>query len=129
VTSAVADVPAVIGSYVDTLNAEDWAGFEKLWHPDASLRAVGTRRRQGLADVLAYYHAALAPWVEHRDEATRCLPCGDAVTVELHFRGRTEGGAVVEFDAVDVFDLRHGQIQALSTWYDIAAVRAMVTPA
>ena len=117
-------LPDVLAAYLDSLNTEDWDRLASLWHADATLRAVGTRQRTGPDDILTYFRAALGPWKEHLDQATRVLPCGDAVTVELHFRGRTAGGLQVEFDAVDVFDLRDGKIQALSTWYDIADVRS-----
>ncbi len=117
-------LPGVLVAYLDSLNTEDWDRLRGLWWPDARLRAVGTRVRSGPDDILSYFRSALGPWQEHRDEATRVLPCGDAVTVELHFTGRTAGGLAVSFDAVDVFDLRDGRIAALSSWYDIADVRS-----
>lgn len=117
-------LPDVLAAYLDSLNTEDWDRLRSLWRPDATLRAVGTRARSGPDDILAYFRAALGPWQTHRDEATRVLPCGDTVTVELHFTGSTAHGLVLSFDAVDVFDLCDGRIQALSTWYDIAAVRS-----
>ena len=122
-------LPGVIEAYLECLNTEDWERFAGLWHPEATLRAVGTRPRTSLEDILAYFRAALAHWEEHRDSATRVLPCGDAVTVELHFRGKLASGTVVEFDAVDVFDLAGGTIRALSTWYDIADVRSRLVRA
>jgi ketosteroid isomerase-like protein len=117
-------LPGVLVAYLDSLNTEDWDRLRSLWRPDARLRAVGTRVRSGPDDILSYFRSALGPWREHRDEATRVLVCGDAITVELHFTGRTEGGLAVSFDAVDVFDLRDGRIAALSSWYDIADVRS-----
>ncbi len=119
-------LPGVLTAYLDSLNTEDWDRLESLWLPDATLRAVGTRVRTGPGDIMTYFRAALAPWQEHLDAATRVLPCGDVVTVELHFRGQTAGGLAVEFDAVDVFDLQGERIRALSTWYDIAAVRSLL---
>lgn len=122
-------LPDVLQAYLDSLNTEDWDRLASLWLPDATLRAVGTRSRTGPEDILSYFRAALAPWKEHHDAATRVLPCGDAVTVELHFRGRTAGGLALEFDAVDVFDLQDGRIRALSTCYDIADVRSRLAGA
>ena len=46
------------------------------------------------------------------------------MTVEIHFTGRLENGAPIEFDAVDVFDLDdEGRIVKLTSWYDSHAVR------
>ena len=46
------------------------------------------------------------------------------MTVEIHFTGRLENGAPIEFDAIDVFDLDDdGRIVKLTSWYDSHAVR------
>lgn len=127
----LAESPLAIREYFRCLNEEDHEAFARLWHADAELVAVGTRTRRGRDDVLTYYRAALGPWPTHHDEPTRILPCGSAVTVEIHFSGATAAGRPVEFDAVDVFDLDGGgaSILRLSTWYDIDKVRKLLAEA
>ena len=119
-------VPAVIDAYFARLNADDWDAFAELWTDDAELRAVGFRPCVGKEAVLAYYPAVLAHYRSHRDAVGRVVAAGDTVTVEIHFTGDTAEGHPVEFDAVDVFDLRDGKIARLSSWYDTALVGRMV---
>jgi len=123
-TSAVV-LPAPVQTYFDALNAEDIAALRPLWAPNVELRAVGSRARRGLEEVMEYFGPLFDPWVEHLDLPTRVIgdPDGDAVAVEVRFTGRTEGGRELTFDAVDVFDLADGKIRRLSTWYDLVWLR------
>lgn len=116
-------VEEVVGRYFECLNGEDWAGLAELFAERAELVAVGSRPRSGREEVLDYYRRALAPYPEHRDEPTRVLVAEGTATVEIRYRGATPEGRPVEFDAVDVFDVEHGRIERLTSWYDIADVR------
>jgi predicted ester cyclase len=48
------------------------------------------------------------------------------VTAEVTFRGVVKQGGVVEFDAVDIFDVYEERIFRLSSWYDLVAVRSQL---
>lgn len=117
---------ATIAQYFAAVNAEDWATLAELWHPDATWRAVGARRRSGKEDVLGYYPRAIALYPKHRDEPTRIIEAGDTVVVEITFTGETPDGKPVTFDAVDVFDLDEGLIRGFSSWFDIDELRAQL---
>ncbi|MFT3865117.1 MAG: nuclear transport factor 2 family protein [Solirubrobacterales bacterium] len=116
-------LPAPVQAYFDAINAEDLAALEPLWSPTAELRAVGSRRRRGLAEVMDYFRPLFDPWAEHLDQPTRVIGEGDAVVVEIRFAGRTVQGRELSFDALDVFDLAAGRIERLTTWYDLAWLR------
>ena len=118
--------PPVVNAYFEAVNHQDWDALRDLFTPDAEIRPVGSRRRQGRSDVLAYYPKVLATFAEHEDVVERASVAGDVVTVEIRFDGRTRGGHAVTFDAVDVFDLRDGRIARISLWYDTADVLRQV---
>lgn len=118
----------LIDRYFACINAEDWDGFARLWDDRSELQAVGTRPRQGVAEITAFYRGLFKPWRQHRDLPVRVLPSGDSVTVEVHFDGTAHDGRAVAFDAVDVFDLEHDHIRKLSTWYDLVLVRNLLDP-
>jgi ketosteroid isomerase-like protein len=115
--------PAPVREYFEALNAEDFPRLERAWAADGELRAVGSRPRRGIEEVMAYFHPLFEPWAEHLDQPTRTIVSGDVVVVEIRFTGRTHGGRELSFDAVDVFDLAGGAIARLTTWYDLAWVR------
>jgi ketosteroid isomerase-like protein len=113
---------AILDAYFAGLDAEDWAGIEALFADDAELLAPGAHRR-GAPAVARYFRDALAPYPDHHDQPTRRVLAGGTATVEIHFSGRMPNGAAMEFDAVDVFDVRDGRIVRLTSWYDSAEVR------
>ncbi len=113
----------LVERYFECANTEDWDGMRELWHDDAEFVAVGARPRVGREEIVAYFPHIFSLWSEHRDEPTRILVAGDVVTAEVRFTGRTPGGKRVEFDAVDVIDVRDGKILRLTNWYDIAYAR------
>jgi ketosteroid isomerase-like protein len=115
-------IHGVLDAYFGGLDREDWAGLAALFAPDAELVAPGAHRH-GAAAVARYFRDALAPYPDHRDQPGRRLIAGSTATVEIHFSGRTASGAAIEFDAVDVFDLRDGRIARLTSWYDSHEVR------
>lgn len=121
-----ADVPAAVREYFEALNSEDFARLERTWSPNGELRAVGSRPRRGIEEVMAYFRPLFEPWAEHVDRPTRTIVAGDAVVVEVRFSGRMHDGRELEFDAVDVFDLAGGRIERLSTWYDLVWVRGQL---
>ncbi len=116
------EIHAVLDAYFDGLNTEDWQGLEGLMCDDAELWAPGADRH-GAAAVAAYFRDALAPYPDHRDEPGRRFIDGSTAVVEIRFIGRMATGAPMEFDAVDVFDLRNGRIARLTSWYDSHEVR------
>jgi ketosteroid isomerase-like protein len=115
-----------VREYFRCLDAEDWEGMRRIWHPAGELRAVGARPRRGRDEVLRYFSRLFAPWPSHRDVPTRIVAAGDVVTAEVRFEGVTPAGRSVTFDAVDVFDLEDGLIRALSNWYDLDYARRML---
>lgn len=116
----------VVEAYFDAINTDRFAALEPLWHPDGELHAVGAPARIGRAAVLAHFPAVLAGYAEHDDRVTRWIEAGDTIVTEIQFVGRIRDGRPVEFDAVDVFDLRDGLITRLSSWYDTRAVARQV---
>lgn len=118
----VEEIHAVLDAYFNGLNSEDWQGLEALMCEDAELWAPGADRR-GAPAVAAYFRDALAPYPDHRDEPGRRFIDGSTAVVEIRFIGRMATGAPMEFDAVDVFDLRDGRIARLTSWYDSHEVR------
>lgn len=119
-----AAVHAVLDAYFAGLDGEDWAGLEALFADDASLVAPGASRC-GAEAVVRYFRDALAPYPDHHDRPGRRLIAASSATVEIRFSGRMATGAAVEFDAIDVFDLREhdGRIARLTSWYDSHEVR------
>lgn len=117
---------AVLEGYFAAINADRFADLRSLWHPDGELHAVGTPPRIGRDAVLAHFPAVLAAYAEHHDRVTRWIDAGDTVVTEIRFTGALRDGRPVEFDAVDVFDLRDGLIARLSSWYDTRAVARLV---
>jgi ketosteroid isomerase-like protein len=113
---------ALLDSYFAGLDAEDWDGLEALFAPAAELIAPGAHRH-GARAVARYFRDALAPYPDHHDEPGRRLLSASAASVEIHFRGHLASGAAIEFDAVDVFDVRDGRIARLTSWYDSDGVR------
>ncbi len=119
----VSEARQVVAEYFVCLDTENWERMTELWHPDASLRAVGARPRSGRGEVIGYFSRLFRPWPQHRDVPTRIVVADNVVTAEVRFEGITPGGRAVTFEAVDVFDLDDGRIRALSNWYDIDFVR------
>ncbi len=113
----------VLDAYFSSINGEQWERLASLFHPDAQLRAPGTRTLEGGEEVASYYRAALRPYPVHRDEPTRVLICEATATVEIHFEGRLANDKPLSFEAVDVFDFEDGLIHRLSSWYDSHQVR------
>jgi ketosteroid isomerase-like protein len=112
-----------IRDYFRCLDEEDWEGMRRLWTDDGALRAVGARPRSGREEVLGFFEKLFDPWREHEDRPVRIVVAGDVVTADVLFLGTTTDGREVSFEAVDVFDLRDGQIAKMSNWYDIALAR------
>lgn len=115
-------IHALLDAYFNGLNTEDWHGLEALLCEDAELEAPGARRR-GASAVAKYFSDALAPYPKHLDKPGRRVIVGCTAAVEIRFVGRMVNGAPMEFDAVDVFDVRDGRIARLTSWYDSHEVR------
>lgn len=118
--------PEVVRRYFEVVNAADWAAMPALWTPDGELRAVGAPVRRGPDEIAAHFPWTLSALPVHHDEPTRVVVAGAVVLVEIRFAGRTRSDRVVEFDALDVFELADDRIARLSSWYDTAAVAAQV---
>jgi ketosteroid isomerase-like protein len=116
-----------VRSYFTCLDNEDWDAMRELWHADAELRAVGTRPRNGVDEVIAYFSTLFSPWPQHTDAPTRLLTAGQTVVAEVKFTGTMADGREVSFDAVDVIDLEDGRIRRLTNWYDIAYARRVLS--
>jgi ketosteroid isomerase-like protein len=121
--------PPAILSYFEAINNEDWDSLAEFWTDEAELRVVAARPRSGKEDVLGYYPRALKGYPKHFDDPYRISVAGDLVTVEIRFTGETAEGAPVEFEAVDVFDLRDGKLWKMSSWFDIEHVRRQIAKA
>ncbi|MEU8802949.1 nuclear transport factor 2 family protein [Spirillospora sp. NPDC048819] len=116
----------VVDRYFAAVNSEDWRGLRDLFTEHAVLTATGARTRHGRDDVGSYYPRVLSGYAEHLDLPVRRLDCGSTTVVEISFAGRRVDGRPVAFDAVDLFDLVDGRIARLASWYDTAAVAAML---
>lgn len=115
---------STVQAYFDGINEERYDDVGALFAADGVMIAPGTEPRVGPEQVASYFRAALRLYPEHYDDPTRIIEAGSTVTVEIHFTGRLENGAPLEFDAIDVFDLDdQGRIVKLSSWYDSHAVR------
>jgi ketosteroid isomerase-like protein len=113
-----------VEAYFQGINEERYDDVGALFAPDGVLIAPGVEPRVGPEEIASYFRAALRLYPEHYDDPTRIIEAGPTVTVEIHFTGRLENGAPLEFDAVDVFDLDdQGRISKMSSWYDSHAVR------
>ncbi|WP_219413520.1 nuclear transport factor 2 family protein [Pseudonocardia nigra] len=115
-----------VEGYFAAINSDGFADLEPLWHPDGELHAVGAPPRIGRAAVLAHFPDVLAAYASHDDRVTRWIEAGDTLVTEIRFEGTLRDGRGVEFDALDVFDLRDAVIVRLSSWYDTRAVARMV---
>ena len=117
---------AAIDAYFALINEERWHDLRDIWTDDAVVIAVGAPPRNGKDEIVDHYSRLFRAFSVHRDIPTRVLPCGDAVTVEVRFEGRTLHDRPVTFEAVDVFDLRDGKICRLTNWYDLVFVRKVL---
>lgn len=118
-----ATVPAVIHRYFELMNGDRWDVFGEVWTEDAEHSAVGAGSRRGRDEVVEFYSRLFRAWDVHDDRPTRFLVAPEAVTVEVTFSGRMKDGRELSFAAVDVIDVRDGQISRLTNWYDIAWLR------
>lgn len=91
------------------------------------------RRRPGRAGggaeaIAAHFREVMGGLPSHHDEPTRIVVNGSVVVVEMVVRGRTADDRRIEFDALDVIELSPdaSAIARLATWYDTAAVSAMM---
>jgi ketosteroid isomerase-like protein len=121
------EVRDVVLRYFDCVNNDRWAELRELWHPECVTTPVDGPKRHGVDEVLELYPLLLQPFPQHLDDPTRILVSGDSATVEIRFTGTTHDGRVVEFDALDVFDLEDGRIRFLRYWYDSAPILAQLT--
>jgi ketosteroid isomerase-like protein len=122
-TAVDRDRDELLPTYFRCLDTEDWELMRTLWHPDATMLAVGTRPRVGIDDIIEFFSTLFAAWPAHEDRPTRTITAEGTSTVEVLFLGTTADGRTVQFEAVDVFDVDGGRIRKLSNWYDIAYVR------
>ena len=115
---------STVQAYFQGINDERYDDVGALFAPDGVMIAPGIEPKVGPDAVASYFRAALRLYPEHYDDPTRIIEAGSTVTVEIHFTGRLENGAPMEFDAIDVFDLDdEGRIVKLTSWYDSHAVR------
>lgn len=114
----------IVQDYFRFANTEQWDRLAGLFTEDATYRTPGARRRNGRADVAAFYPKAFSDWATHQDTPGLVIVDGDVAAVEIVFSGTTHGGKAVTFECVDIFRMRDGLIATLSTWYDLGPVRA-----
>lgn len=121
------DVRDVVTRYFDFVNNDKWDALRELWHPDCVTTPVEGPQRHGVDEVMALYPEILAPFPIHFDDPCRILVSGDSAVVEIHVTGTMENGRTIEFDALDVFDLKDGQIHRLRYWYNAGPIIADMT--
>lgn len=119
----MADVPPAVPAYFAAINGEAWDDLDDIFTDDVVVSPAGMDDVHGRQAAKAHYGRLLAGFTEHVDDATRFLVSGDSVTVEIDFRGRTDTGRDIEFQAVDLFDLVDDRIARVSIWYDTHGVR------
>ncbi|MCE2532570.1 MAG: nuclear transport factor 2 family protein [Acidimicrobiia bacterium] len=114
---------AVVERYFAAVNAGDFDALRQVLHPEIELTACMSRPRQGIESVVAFFDAVFGRYPEHSDIPTRLICDGEVVVAEIHFEGRSDTGAEIVFEAVDVFDVVDGRIRRLSQWFDSADLR------
>lgn len=121
------EIPTPVLEYFDAINGQAGDKLAGLWSAGSVLRAVGTRPRTGPVEILEYFRMAFAPWAGHADVPTRFLVADATVVVEIRFTGETHSGHLLEFDALDVFEVSDdGTLASLTSWYDLAWVRSQL---
>jgi ketosteroid isomerase-like protein len=118
---------AVIKEYFDAVNGEHWEHLGSLFTADASYRTTGARPRHGREEIARFFLSLFEPWREHDDAPQLVIAERDAAAVEVFFHGTAQDGRNISFEAVDVFRFRDGKIRSATTWYDVAAVRRMLS--
>lgn len=116
-------VPAVVHRYFELMNGDRWDIFGEVWAEDAEHWAVGAGSRRGRDAIVDFYSRLFAAWAVHDDRPTRFIVSGDTMAIEVTFSGRMHDGRELEFPAIDVIDVRDGEIARLTNWYDIAWLR------
>jgi len=111
---------AVVERYFAAVNAGDFDTLRQVLHPEIELTACMSRPRQGVDSVVAFFDAVFGRYPEHSDIPTRLICDGNSVVAEIHFEGRSDTGAEIVFEAVDLFDVVDGRIRRLSQWFDSA---------
>jgi uncharacterized protein (TIGR02246 family) len=120
---------ALIATYFERINAEDYEGVSALFAPDAVVVPATGRPRRGREEIARYYREILAPFAEHHDEPVRVAVAGDDVTVHIAYEGRLADGRSLAFDALNAYELSGGLIARLTQWYDTHRVRRMLLEA
>jgi ketosteroid isomerase-like protein len=128
VSAQPAGVPEVVLRYFELMNGDRWDVFGEVWAEDARHMAVGAGWRQGREAIVEFYARLFRAWAKHDDRPTRFIADGDAFAIEVTFHGRMHDGRELEFDAIDVIDVRDGLIAKLTNWYDIAWLRKELAP-
>ena len=117
----------LIAKYFEYLNAENWDGLASVFTDDATYQATGSRPRAGRDDVMTFFRTAFTAWDVHVDTPVNVMLGEDSAAVEVAFNGtRRTDGREINFDAVDVFHFRDGQVATASTWYDLNWVRGLL---
>ena len=130
------ETPAAVARYFEYVNADRFEDLRELFDPAIRLEMAGAPRRDGVEAAVAYYARALAPLPQHVDDPVDVVtgPVTDTgdrrVAVEIAFTGETADGRLVEFTAVDLFDIGDdGRIRRLRSFYDTALVARLIRPA
>lgn len=112
----------VIDSYFHAVNQEDWSLLSGLWCQNAVLSLPTLDRKKGIDEITAYYPSVLSNYTHHLDKTIRRIVDGQTSVVEIYFTGRTDIGTVINFPAVDIFDIRDKKIMKLAIWYNVRNV-------
>jgi ketosteroid isomerase-like protein len=118
---------AAAKAYFDAVHAESTAAIAKAFAEDAEVHFPAREPVIGRANVAAFYADVFKFYVKRHDEITRWFHSADGtVAAQIHFKGTTNTGRDVVFDAVDVFTVESGLIKRLWIVYDSAKVLQML---
>lgn len=117
----------LVDDYFRAINTPDWNLLAAVFHPDIDFRPPGAPPRADRDATLRFYRRVFERFPVHEDQPTRIIDAGDTIVVEIRFVGRSATGVDVDFDAVDIFDFRDGQISRLTQWFDSAALERQMS--
>jgi ketosteroid isomerase-like protein len=123
-------VPAAITGYFDAINSDRFEALADVFADDVVIQMGPAPERSGTTDAIAFYPKALAPFPQHLDDPVDVIVSEDGrrASVEIAFTGTTADGRLVEFTAVDLFELDDaGRVVRLRSFYDTAKVKALLT--
>jgi predicted SnoaL-like aldol condensation-catalyzing enzyme len=116
----------LLDKYFEAVNQHKWDQLAEIFHPEVTVQHGMTLTATGRDKAVRLLTAVVKQFATHEDIPTRTLVDGNVAAIEIRFEGTKPDGTAVEFDAVDFIDTDGTHITKVASWYDTAAVLALI---